>query len=398
MDWIDYLILVILLPLAFFVLHRFLFLIIYLFKKSRVIPDAFKQKKFAILIPAHNEEAMIAETIQNLLNQNYPKTFFDIMVIADNCTDNTTSIANEFAVSVYERDDIIHQGKGYAIHWAINNLDLDSYDAVIINDADTLMSGNFLKEINRSLNSGSSFIQSYYTMSNPGENLFTTFFSITNFIRNHFCFYPRWKCGLSVPLLGSGMCFSLPHLKKLGWTAFSITEDHEFFVFLATQNLRVDFCPNAKVFTHHSTSFRQATSQRIRWYGGKFFSMYRYGFKLLGKGLLNVNPLQIDAGLETLTPHMSLLFNINLAGLILATFSHNDFWFILLVIILGVQFLYFGAALAYMPDFYRSFASIILVPAILAWAIFLDFLAFLGFRRNCWIRTRRDVRTCKNGY
>ncbi|MFX0136929.1 MAG: glycosyltransferase family 2 protein [Candidatus Hodarchaeota archaeon] len=353
------------------------------------------KNKFAIVIPAHNEELFIADTVKNLFAQHYPRSLYDVIVVADNCSDKTAQKAYDSGAIVQVRNDKLHYGKGYVIHWILDKLDTKSYDTLIISDADTHLSNNFLYEINQSMQAGSKVIQSYYTMSNPQQNLFTTFFSITNTIRNLFYFWAKWKSGFSVPLVGSGMCFDLSLLKKLNWTAFSITEDHEYFAFLADKQIRIDFCPRAKVFTHHSVSFRQATTQRLRWYGGKFLSMYRYGFNVLLKGIRSLNILQIDAGLELLIPHLALLLNINLAGLLIiiliSPYLNSNIWFILLLTNLGIQILYFGVGLIYTKNFRRSLLSIILVPVILVWGLALDILAFLGFRQNQWIRSERNA-------
>ena len=76
-----------------------------------------KKNKFMAIIPAHNEEAVVANLIESLKKQDYPKELFDIYVIADNCTDSTAEIARKAGAIVYERFDEEHKTKGYALNW-----------------------------------------------------------------------------------------------------------------------------------------------------------------------------------------------------------------------------------------------------------------------------------------
>ncbi len=76
-----------------------------------------KDHRFMAIIPAHNEEAVVANLIESLKKQDYPKELFDIYVIADNCTDNTAKVAKEAGAIVYKRFDETKKTKGYALNW-----------------------------------------------------------------------------------------------------------------------------------------------------------------------------------------------------------------------------------------------------------------------------------------
>lgn len=381
-------------PVAFFVLYRLLFLLIFLMKKERTITAQSPSNRFIIIIPAHNESSCIEATLRNLRQLNYPRALFDIVVVADNCDDDTYEKAVAIADKAYQRSDKKHIGKGYAIQWVLEQLDLENHQIAVITDADTLLSENFLIEMNNSFLSGAQVVQSYYGMSNPGKNLFTHFFFITNTMRNLFCFWAKWKVGLSVPLVGSGMCFSVSILKKYKWTAFSITEDHEYYAFLAKNGIRVDFCPTARVFTQHTTNIRQATSQRLRWYGGKYISIYRYGLNLVFSGIRTFSIMKLDAGIELIMPHMALLLNLNLIGMLFWILLHEYLSYIPLLalgVLLLLQVPYFMIGILLTKDIVKSVKSLFLVPIILTWGLLIDFLSLIGFRRKQWVRTERNV-------
>src|SRR5690554_4293994 len=121
-----------------------------------------KSRKFTIVIPAHNEEKVISKTIYSLCSLIYPKTLFDVIVVADNCTDNTAKIARKLGATVLERTDAEKQGKGYALRWAFDKILASDQppDSIIVVDADSLISGNYLKVMNYYLEKGNKVIQS----------------------------------------------------------------------------------------------------------------------------------------------------------------------------------------------------------------------------------------------
>jgi cellulose synthase/poly-beta-1,6-N-acetylglucosamine synthase-like glycosyltransferase len=96
-------------------------------------------RRFCIIIPAHNEELVLAGTLQSLKESRYPADLYDVVVVADNCTDTTAEIARSFGAVVMERADLSRRGKGYALEWAIQQLlaGSETADAFVIVDADT---------------------------------------------------------------------------------------------------------------------------------------------------------------------------------------------------------------------------------------------------------------------
>ena len=121
------------------------------------------QKKFALVVAAHNEETVIAHIVDSLNRQNYPGNLFDVFVIADNCTDRTAEIAEEHGAKVYKRFNNEARGKGHAIEWMfakIFNMK-EKYDAICVFDADNLVTSNYLLEMNRQLCEGHKVVQGY---------------------------------------------------------------------------------------------------------------------------------------------------------------------------------------------------------------------------------------------
>ena len=123
--------------------------------------------RFGIIVPAHNEEKVIAKTLHSLKDMDYPHGLYEIIVIADDCTDNTAKIVREMGMCCMERFDNSKRGKGYALQWAFRNIKLAKYDAFVVIDADTVVMADFLKIMNNRLCNGDKVIQGYYDVLNP---------------------------------------------------------------------------------------------------------------------------------------------------------------------------------------------------------------------------------------
>ena len=127
------------------------------------------EKTFAIVVAAHNERAVIGQLIENLQKLEYPKPYYDIFVVADNCFDDTAEIARRAGAIVCERQSEVGKGKGFALEWMFERLFAmeRQYDAVVVFDADNLVHPRFLLEMNNRLLKGDQLIQGYLDAKNP---------------------------------------------------------------------------------------------------------------------------------------------------------------------------------------------------------------------------------------
>jgi len=128
-----------------------------------------KTHTFALVVAAHNEEAVIANMVKSLNTLNYPREAYDIFVIADNCDDNTAAIAREAGALVYERTNTELRGKGYALEWMFEHIfNMEKhYDSISIFDADNLVNKEYLAEMNKELNKGYKVVQGYIDSKTP---------------------------------------------------------------------------------------------------------------------------------------------------------------------------------------------------------------------------------------
>ena len=111
--------------------------------------------RYLLLIPAHNEETIIARNLASLRKIDYDRAKFETYVIADNCADTTALIARQYGAKVLVRYDETRKGKGFAIEWALKVLDIDPFDAVVIADADNIIDPGFFRGLDEVLNAGS---------------------------------------------------------------------------------------------------------------------------------------------------------------------------------------------------------------------------------------------------
>lgn len=233
---------------------------------------------FALVVSAHNEEAVIAKLVENLRQLRYPEELFDIYVIADNCKDGTADAARQAGAFVYERFNDTAVGKGYALKWMFNILfkQEKAYDAVCIFDADNLVALDFLREMDKKLKEGYEVVQGYRDIKNPYDTWITYSYSITYWLANRLFQLPRFNLGISNVLTGSGFALRMGTLKETGWEIESLTEDIEYSLQLVLKGKRIAWCHSAVVYDEQPLTLSQSWSQRKRWMQGHTYCAAKY--------------------------------------------------------------------------------------------------------------------------
>ena len=347
--------------------------------------------RFIVVIPAHNEELMIAANLKSWSQVDYPKDRYDIAVIADNCSDNTAEIASALGADVITRKDESRKGKGQALAWAFAKIHLKKYDAVVIVDADTVVNNKFLQAMNARMRKGASVVQGYDGVLNPNHNAMTRVIWITNVMKNLLFNHAKSKLGLSVQLMGTGMCFDSKILEKIGWKGFSKGEDGEQFAYLAEEGIRVQFEPRAEVFADEASSLRQAYTQQLRWVSGRM-QLVRLGFLLLFQGLKKRDLYLVDSSLTFLSPNYVELANLTIIGFLLSlvvSISGQSVLVAWFAILLLGQFVYFSVGMGITDCSLQTIKSLLFVPVFLGWRGMVNILAILHVRQTTWVRTQR---------
>ncbi len=255
-----------------------------------------KDHRFMAIIPAHNEEAVVANLIESLKQQTYNKELYDIYVIADNCTDNTAKVAREAGAIVYERFDETKKTKGYALNWFLQQKIKEDapYDAFFVFDADNIVDKNFIKNMNKKLCQGEDVVQGYRDIKNPSDNWITAGYAIFYWQMHRFYHLARYNLGLSPLLNGTGFMVKFDVVKPQGWDTVTLTEDIEFSLKRIIKGKKLGWATDAIVYDEQPTGFKQSWSQRSRWTVGHMQCIKTYTKQLAVAAKENKNMMNLD--------------------------------------------------------------------------------------------------------
>ena len=265
--------------------YQFVYIAIPFFKKAKPHREAVYHN-YAVLVSARNEEAVIAGLVDSILSKNYPHDKFHVFVVADNCTDGTAEAARAAGATVFEREDHIHVGKGYALDYLFSQLDEryghDAFDAFFVFDADNLLDENYIAEMNRTFCDGYEIVTSCRNSKNYGDNWISAGYALWFLRDSQFLNRPRMLLGTSSVVAGTGFLFSRAVLDRCGgWKFFLLSEDTEFTARNILDGEKIAYCENAVFYDEQPTDFGQSCRQRMRWARGYLQVFGKYGTKLI---------------------------------------------------------------------------------------------------------------------
>ena len=291
-----------------------------------------KKHKFMAIIPAHNEDAVIANLIESLKKQDYPKELFDIYVIADNCTDNTAKVAKEAGAIVYERFDETKKTKGYAMQWFLKQKieDNSDYDAFCVFDSDNIVMPDFITNMNKKLCQGEEVVQGYRDIKNPTDSWVSAGYAIFYWTMNRFYHLARYNLGLSPLINGTGFMVKFDVIKPNGWQTQTLTEDIEFSLQNIAAGKKLGWAIDAKVYDEQPVDFKQSWSQRSRWTVGHLQCM-KYYTKDLAKGIKEHKSLMNFDGLLYILGIPMMLITFLLLGVNLLIYLADGMSFVDLI-------------------------------------------------------------------
>lgn len=347
--------------------------------------------RFVIMVPAHNEERLLPELLLNLKQLDYPQELYAVHVVADNCTDKTAALGRRGGAIVHERFNSELRGKGYALEWLLERIweRGDPHDAVLILDADSVVSPNFLSVMDARLARGERVIQGYYAVRQPegawSAGLRAVALTLLHYLRPQ----GRMVLGGSTGLKGNGMVFAADILRTHRWSA-SLTEDIEYHMELILAGERAMFAPDAVVWAEMPASLRTAQSQNERWEKGRMEMVRRFVPGLLKAAIQRRSFLLFDAAVEQLIPPFSIVTGASLGVLLAALAMRSPTGIALATFIVLGQALYVFAGLIMAGAPREVYKSLIFAPAFLAWKLVLYARLLLGIKPRTWVRTARN--------
>ena len=281
-------------------------------KSEPTAPAAFPQ--LLLLIPAHNEAQLIERCVTSLKAPHHPAGTVSIVVVADNCSDATGALAERAGATVLRRVDPVRRGKGYAIGWALTQVDWASRDAVVILDADTTIDADYYQRLAELMPLRSKAVQCYDGLSNEMENWLTRLAGMLTRNRYDLALPLKQAAGLRVPLTGDGTLLGSQILERHGWRADSLTEGWDLYARLTLAGERVELAQAARIYAQEARSLGQAGSQRARWTAGRA-SVLRENWKRILTSKVISRHQKLDLFAELSAPGPVLSITLALVGL-----------------------------------------------------------------------------------
>ncbi|MDD3334004.1 MAG: glycosyltransferase family 2 protein [Eubacteriales bacterium] len=290
------------------------------------------QLRFLVLVPAHNEEAVIADIIQNLNKMEYPRELYDFYILADNCTDHTADVARGLNANVLEshrETPDAPTGKPIVLEKALKELAgyQNKYDLVMFFDADNLIDTNMFAEVNSQYldSDGQVDIIQCYLGSKNRKGIVALFYFMTYTITNRFFQYAKSRLGINSVIGGTGFAVSADYLyRRGGWTAMSLTEDFELQIEATCEGKRILWNHNARIYDEKPTAFRASYRQRTRWAQGHWFVTFKNTgklFRALGQKKISLKEfVSTFLYMYSLTPYVVLMLQL-VFGLMMLVFQ-----------------------------------------------------------------------------
>ncbi|MBC8133092.1 MAG: glycosyltransferase family 2 protein, partial [Deltaproteobacteria bacterium] len=349
--------------------------------------------RMAVLIPAHNEAPQIATTVRSLGAQLGVRD--RLIVIADNCADETAAVARSAGATVIERQDAERRGKGFALTFALEYLDGDPPDVVVVVDADCHVSAGGLPLLAGLAATFNTPIQAEYLIQSPPHPTPVTVVSgLAVLIRNRVRQTGLNRLGLPCHLAGSGMAFPWKVLREAPAMGSELVEDLVLGIQMALTGHAALFCPEVRVTSELPDNKDAAMSQRRRWEHGQLYTLAKYFPRLVGAGLARGQAGLLGLGFDLMVPPLALLVMLQVAILTVAVAAGviglTSFLpaalagggVAILGIAIGAAWLVFGRQIA--PLRYALF-----IPFYVLWKIPLYLSLALRGKQKTWERTAR---------
>ena len=281
------------------------------FRRRKTLSSEAPSTRFAVLVPARNEEKVIQRVLESLKSLDYPKDLVDILVIADNCTDATARLAAAADVFVLERLDPDRRSKSQALEWAFYDKGLleAGYDAFCIIDADNTVAPDFLRCIEGGIRSGHPVVQGRCESIDPHVSFPSSLTAILFILGNRFWNLPQSNRGISVLNYGTGVAFRKDHLQRVGWKVHTLVEDTEFALQTILSGKEVHYCDEAVYRVEQATDVPTMWRQLRRWQSGTFECGRLYLSALLRRAVRDRDASAVTGVFKILLPY-SCIFGL----------------------------------------------------------------------------------------
>ena len=347
--------------------------------------------RIAVLVPAHDEAGGIASTIDSILPQL--KSGDRLLIVADNCSDNTARIASEKGAEVIERQDLKNRGKGFALDYGIQFLSRDPPEVVVIVDADCTVEENSLSKLVAYSLKHDRPVQCLDLMLSPtGAGLKAKIAEFAWVVKNQVRPLGYARLGLPCQLMGTGMAFPWSAISNINLANGNLVEDMKLGIDLTKSGRAPLFYENALVTSYFPSASEDRSSQRTRWEHGHLTMIFSQVPRLIVQGIVNGNIDLLAITLDLCVPPLALLVLMQIGFLVIAAFAYTA----------GMSYLPFLIAecslailaLAVLLAWWGWGRNIISLISFLLIPIYViskipHYLKFLFNRQKQWVRTGR---------
>jgi cellulose synthase/poly-beta-1,6-N-acetylglucosamine synthase-like glycosyltransferase len=348
--------------------------------------------RVAVLVPAHDEASIIVPTLDRILRQLGPQD--RLLVVADNCSDDTALLAAQAGAEVVERFDAEQRGKGFALAFGIDKLGEDPPEVLIIIDADCDIVADSISRLAIACASEGRPVQGLCLMKAPagsglGLRLAEFAWLVKNFVRQT----GNKRLGMPCQLAGTGMAFPWVHVRSISMATSHIAEDMLIGVRLALAGAHPVFCPDALLSSDFPASGAGERSQRRRWEHGHLSLILTEAPVLLATGLVRRDPRLCWMALDLGVPPLALLA-LAIVLLVLAAAIGAFLTGAMAALWASVAVLCMFAAAVLLAWFRHGrsiigFGELAFAPVYVLRKVAL-YASFLTRRQVDWIKTRRD--------
>lgn len=279
-DWLLFI------PIAGTVLYLGIFAIFSLFSRSTEVISSKTQRRFCVLIPAHQQDAVIEHTVLSILGQSYPQRLFDVTVISDHQSEITNMKLAQYPITLLTPN-FAESSKAKSLQYAILNLpEFKIYDVVIVLDADNIVDQDFLTNMNDAYDSSATKAIQAHKVSRNRDTAAARMDAIFEEINNNIFRKGHINAGLSASLAGSGTAFDFNWFKTNVMKTKTAGEDKELEALLLRQQIFIDYFDNILVYGEKKRTTTTLNEQRGQWAIKQFHNLLR-NIKFLPGAIFN---------------------------------------------------------------------------------------------------------------
>ncbi len=348
-------------------------------------PSGSRSRRLVVVIPGHDEEAVVARVVADLLASDYPRDRMAVWVVADRCTDGTAAAAAAAGAMVAERVSG-EGGKGAALAWFFTTHPLDPDEAVVVFDADNRVPADVLARFADALDGGAAAVQAYVDTTHPGNSWVTLASALSYWAGNRMVQLARHNLGWSADLAGTGMCLTGAAVHAAGGFTDSLVEDRDLSVRLALVGIGVHWLHDVRVGDEKPSAARTVVRQRARWAAGNRRVARRHLGALLRRGLRLRRWRHIDQALRLVQPSRSFVAVASVALTVGAGVSGSD-WLLPVPVWLGASLAQFLLPVPFLIRDRVPARWVVRYPLLAGLAVLWVPVQIVSRRIGGWVRT-----------